>query len=167
MSPTIRAVIACVFFAAVGMWALHINQPSDIELLLAGYYAVLILNTFFSIRTISAFTPNNAIQMLFDTVLVLTYCALAFSLGSVAQFSAVSLFLFIFADGKYAHLRRLVAHKQFLWHKMQMNALGAALSLGALITAALGYPLSAAWFLFVAYALANVYLLGINPMYRL
>ncbi|HTR18468.1 MAG TPA: hypothetical protein VMH91_00590 [Candidatus Paceibacterota bacterium] len=164
---TLRAIMACAVFAVAGIVAFLYFPRANESLLLAGYYAVLVLNTFLSIKAFAAITPKNIVQSLFDAALVLTYIALAFSLGSVLQFSVVSWILFVLANAKYAHLERLVPQKEFLRHKMRINWLGALLSAGAFVIAAFGFPIPAAWALFCLYGLANIYLLGIDPMYRI
>lgn len=164
---TIKAVVACSAFAVAGVIGSSLLPSGTEAPILAGYYAVLVLNTFFSIRAFAAITPKNTVQGVFDGVLALIYIALACSFGSVLQFSAFSFVLFALAIGKYAHLNTLIARKNFLRRKMRINGLGALLSAVAFVTALMGFSTLAAWMLFVFFALANVYLLGINPMYRM
>jgi hypothetical protein len=168
MSGSVKASLACGVFAVAGIVGFLLTPHSGICIALSLYYAVLLLNTFFSVRTISALTPPSAAHTIFDALLALVYFALAASFGSVALFSIASLFLFAFADVKYAHLARLVpSYRDFLYKKMRINFFGALLSGAALFAAYIGYPEFAAWGLATVYALANAYLLGINPMYRL
>jgi hypothetical protein len=166
-SPTVKALSACLFFAAVGAFAWLRDPDSAVSIPLFIYFTVLLINTFFSIRAFSAITPQNTVQTLFDMVLAGIYCALAFSFGSALLFSGISTGLFLVAIGKYLHLSRLIAMPEFLARKIKINALGALLSFSALSVAAFGYADIAAWTLGTVFSLANVYLLVLNPMYRL
>jgi len=164
---TIKAIAACTAFTIAGVAGFIFFPHTNETLLLVGYYAVLVLNTFFSIKAFAAITPKNTPQALFDAVLVLIYIALALSFSSVIQFSVVSWGLFVLANVKYMHLEGLIPQKKFLQHKMRLNWLGAFLSGVAFAIALLGLALPAAWTLFVIFSIAQFYLLVINPMYRM
>lgn len=166
--PTLKAALACLFFTGAGAagW-LMTGAGSNEAFALLVYYIVLVINTFFSIRTFSDITPRNTVQTLFDGVLLVLYCALALSFGSVAVFAGVSAVLFAIAIAKYAHAGNAVAHRALLYRKMTLNALAGLLSLLTLSIALFGYPRIGAWVLGVVFALANIYVLAIKPMYRL
>ena len=165
---TIKAIAACAAFTIAGVIGFVFFSHTNETFLLVGYYAVIVLNTFFSIRAFAPITPKNVSQALFDAVLVLIYIALALSFRSIIQFSVVSWGLFVFANFKYMHLEALVPQqKEFLQHKMRINWLGAFLSAIAFALALLGFPLLAAWSLFVIFAIAQFYLLIIDPMYQM
>ena len=166
-SSTKKALFAVIFFASVGAFGWFQVADGYGSLPLLAYYAVLLINTFFSIRTLSAITPTNTVQTLFDVVLAALYCALALSFGSVLLFSGISASLFFIAIAKYVHLDRLIAKPKLLHRKIQINALGALLSLLAFGMATFGPIDISAWTLCVVFSLANIYLLAINPMYRL
>jgi len=168
MSPsTKKALFACLCFAAVGAFGWFRTADGSGSLPLLAYYAVLLINTFFSIQVLSAVTPKNAVQILFDVVLAALYCALAFSFGSVPLFSAISASLFLVAIAKYVHLDRRINMPKLLHRKIKINALGALLSLTAFGMATVGLTGISAWTLCIVFSLANIYLLVINPMYRL
>ena len=90
----VRAPLACGAFAVIALFTFFFFPPTNETLFLAGYYALLLLNTFFAIKTIAAITPEDIIQVCFEGVLALIYVALAFSLGSILWFSALSFALF-------------------------------------------------------------------------
>ncbi len=167
ISPLYRSLLACGIFAIAGALGWYFTSDGERSFPLVGYYAILVVNTFFSIKTFAAITPQNTTQDLADIVLVLIYIALAFSFSSVLLFSASSTMLFLVAIGKYVHLMMLITYRNFLRRKIRLNALGASLSLCALALALSGQPAEAAWLLFGLFAVANIYLLAINPMYRL
>ncbi|OGG79760.1 hypothetical protein A3A39_04550 [Candidatus Kaiserbacteria bacterium RIFCSPLOWO2_01_FULL_54_13] len=167
-SPTGKAWIACLLFALVGIvgWTKTGSGTTESFPLLL-FYGVLLVNTFFSIRAFSAITPANSIQIFFDAILVVVYCALAFSFGSAFLFSFVSGVLFVVSIAKYFHLKHLITLSSgLLQRKIKINALGALLSLFAFSVAAAGFSEAAAWILSAIFVLANIYLLAINPMYR-
>ncbi len=167
MSSSIRkAAGACVLFAAFGAAGWLWTEPDAGSLPLLGYYAVLVINTFFSIRALASITPRNTPQTLFDAALVCTYAALAFSFSSTILFLAISALLFMLSIAKYTHLNRLVSYPELLRRKITLNALAALLSGVMLAVAFTGYPDAATWALFVSFALPSIFL-QIIPVYRL
>ncbi len=167
MSPTQKSLLACTLFSLFGVigW-FYDGTMGGILLPLVLYYVVLVTNTFFSVRTFSAITPNNPIQLTFDVLLVFVYLWLAASFASVVMFSWASLGLFLIAVAKYVHLSGIIPPPPLLQKKIRINALSALLCASALVASALGFDYIAAWGLFLLFALANIYLLLINPMYR-
>lgn len=167
-SSTGKAVLACSVFACAAIFGCANSINGGIEWLpLFLYYVILIINTFFSIRTFSDITPSSTIQTIFDAALALSYCMLAFSFNSVSLFSGITVTLYFIALGKYAHLNRLINSPGLLRRKIRVNALGASLSICALGIAALGLNQIAAWVLCIVFLFANIYLLAINPMYQI
>jgi len=167
MTPVRKATLACLSFAGAGLFGwltTGVENVASVPLLV--YYAALLVNTFFSIRTFSAITPKNFVQTLFDVVAAIFYLVLAFSFASVPTFAAVSAGLFLLAVTKYVHLKGLIPSSALLHRKIMLNALAALLSLFALALTLLGFSVVAAWALGIIFALANSYLLLFNPMYR-
>jgi len=167
--PTTKALLVSVFFAVIGVYGFMTTTLFDnaLALPLGLYYATITINTFFSIQIFSAITPKDFWQIIFDATLVLSYCALAFSFGSVLTFSFISGILFLVAIGKYVHLNRLISFPAFLRRKIFIEKLGALLSFSTFIVAAFGFVALAAWILGGVFAIANVYFLVFRPMYRL
>lgn len=168
MSPsTGKALLASALFTGIGVWGWFTTAPGNAEAIPLGiYFAVLIVNTFFSIRLFAAITPKNSAQTLFDAALVGMYGALAFSFGSVTLFCSVLSAFFPLSIAKYVHLNRLITQPRLLPRKIRINILGCLLSLVALGIALIGLAPVAAWMLAGIFTIANVYLLFINPMYR-
>ena len=161
-----KAAIACLLFIGFGVFGwFRAVETFSLPLLL--YYVILVVNTFFSIRTFAPITPRNTVQTLFDIVLAILYLALALSFASVFFFSLISAALFLGAVGKYTHLLRLVAYPTLLRRKIRLNALAALLSAVVFCTAVAGFPEIAAWLLCIVFGLANIYVLVIRPMYRI
>ncbi len=167
-NPTVKAWAATVVFSFIGLWTLVYRAPQVPELLPQTiFYAVLVLNTFFSIRFYSALQPKNASQFLIDAVLVILYAVLALSLGRPVAFAYAALWLFMMAPQKYALMLGFVPHTVLLRNKILIDLSGTVLCAAILGATIAGYSLAAAWALAGLFVLANVYLLLIRPMYRL
>lgn len=162
-----KATTACLFFTGVGIAAWWVVGWTAVPPPLLAYYAALVLNSFFSIRTFAPLTPANAMQYALDAALVLVYFGLAFSMHSATLFSAVSAALFLISIVKYVHLQQLIESTPLLSRKIRLNMLAALLSSVSLGISLAGFPALAAWLLGTIFVLANVYLLAINPMYRI
>lgn len=159
-------LLVCALFSLFALAGVLFGEAPRTSLLL--YYCLLLLNTFFSVRVFSSITPPNALQAVFDAILVLIYAGLAFSFASVVNFTAISAGLFLISALKYVHLKRIVSSYQtLLQRKIRINGLGVLLSLGALAFALTGYSDAAGWLLCGVFALANFYVLFLKPMYRL
>ena len=167
-APSLRAQVACISFGIIAIAGWLFTHSGDTwSYALAGYYALLLLNTFFSIKVFTRITPPNIFQDRIDLVLAALYCILGCSFFSVALFCTVSSALFIIALMKYTHARTIVSAPILLYRKIRLNAGAAILCAAAATIAAYGYPAAAAWTLFISFAIANVYLLGVTNMYRL
>lgn len=165
-SPVVRATAACVLFSAFGVAGFAYsgaNIEAALPLLL--FYALLVFHSFFPVREFSSMATTSRAQFVFDAALVALYGLLAFSFASPRAFLAAALALFIVSVAKYAHLA-LRHSSPALTRKILWTSLGVAIIAASLCAALLGYEVIGAWTLAVAYGLANVYLLVINPMYE-
>jgi|SRR3989338_7544545 len=168
MIPTIKTSFFCGIFALLGVWTVFFRAPLTPELLPhVLFYTVLVINTFFSVQFYAAIQPKNVSQTLIDITLAVCYIALALSLGQPLPFALWALALFVAAPPKYALMLGLIPHTALLWRKIRIDLTGTAACAGLLAATLLGYPLLGAWVFAILFALANVYLLAIKPMYRL
>ena len=104
-NPTTRAVVATIFFSVVAGWSVLFHDvPWDITIPHLIFYAVLTINTYFSIRFYTDFTPESGAQTLIDGALVALYAALALTIGLPRTLAFLALVMFIVATMKYAHL---------------------------------------------------------------
>ncbi len=164
----IRATLATLFFIAAGVAALlFVAPPNEYVLPHSIFYAVLTLNTFFSIKLYATIQPNDQHQRIVDFLLVAAYVALAFSIGRAFEFSLVALILFIFATPKYAMMRGKIPHDALLRRKILIDLSGVAFTAVVFLGTIAGYPLESAWVLAIGFVIANIYHLVINPMYHL
>ena len=153
----LAGVVSALFYAIVSPFLL----PHFI------IYIVLVVNTFFSIRFWSALQPKDARQFLVDAVLVVTYLALAFSIGEPFYFALAALLLFTVAPLKYILMRGSTSHEALVEHKILLDSMGTFACIGLVAGLFLGSPLEVTWLFAIGFTLANIYLLFIHPMYRL
>ncbi len=167
-NPTVKTWTATIAFSLAGIIAiLFYALVSPVLLPHVIFYAVLVVNTFFSIRFFSRIAPENKSQFAIDTVLVLLYLALAFSMGNPFTFAFFALCLFIAASTKSPLLLLVIPQTNVLKRKILIDLMGTAACAAILGASIIGYPLEAAGAAAIGFTLANVYLLLINPMYRL
>jgi hypothetical protein len=160
-----RETVATVVFTLAGIAGLWFSDATLARLPNALFYAVLVLNTYFSVRFFTRLPPVDRDERLIDAILVAAYVVLAFSIGSPVRFAAVSMALFAAATAKYALLRGTLERTDILDRKITIDLLGLALCAATLLGAILGFPLASAWLQAGVFAAANVYLLAVRPMY--
>ncbi len=166
MTPQRRALVATILFSIVGFWSvLFHNVPWEFSIPHILFYAVLTINTFFSVRFFSAFTPESMFQSLVDGALAVSYVALALSIGIPVAFTVCALIIFTIAPMKYAHILGKTPHDKTLRKKILIDLMGTMMCVVVLVLTLCGMELDAAWLLAVMFAMANVYLLAIRPMY--
>ena len=166
--PTVKALLATAVFALLGAWTFLYRAPQTPELLpQAIFYVILVINTFLSIQFYSRIQPQNFSQQAMDAALFITYAALALSLGRPLEFVLANVCLFALAPFKYMLMVGLIPYDTLLKRKIRIDSSGTALSVLILIATLAGYALPGAWALAALFAIANVYLLLISPMYRL
>jgi hypothetical protein len=100
-------------------------------------------------------------------MLAFVYFFLAASFGNPPQFALCATVLFLIAAGKYTLMLYDIPHPHLLRRKIRIDLLGALLCAGVLAAMNLGWILYAGWALAVFFALANIYILGVRPLYRL
>lgn len=167
MNPKIRALSVTILFSVVGVWAILFHSvPWEYVVPHVLFYAILTLNTYFSVRFYTAFTPESAFQTGIDLALAGAYIALALSIGIPVAFSFFALLIFVVAPAKYAHLLGKTSHDATLRKKILIDLLGTIMCVGVLGLTLAGLEYKAAWILTGLFGIANLYLLGIRPMYR-
>ena len=133
------------------------------------FYAILVLNTYFSVRVFSTIAPrHNSIQKFIDCTVVILYLGLATQFENPLNFTILATMLFLACLIKYTLLTDLIPHRRtFLHRKIFLDWLGALLCILAVIGVAANYSyITTILFAFIN-ALANVYLLLIKPFYVL
>ncbi|MDZ4227337.1 MAG: hypothetical protein U1D26_02550 [Patescibacteria group bacterium] len=167
-NPSVRAFSATGVFAIAGILGFLYAPSTHFVWPDALFYAIILINTFFSIRFFTRITPPSRAQNLIDAALVVSYLALAFSLGHEWAFIFFALVVFIMAPIKYVLMLGVVPMESLLKKKLLIDLAGTVMCAAALIGAVLlDYPLTSAWAMAIIFTLANIYLLAIRPMYRL
>ncbi|MCC7004529.1 hypothetical protein IT397_01260 [Candidatus Nomurabacteria bacterium] len=165
----IKPIIATVIFALFGIYSsIFIVTDWKLSLPLVIFYFILTINTFFSIKLFTKIIdPKNVSQIVIDTILFCLYFLLAYKVDSYFWFSVVILALFIVAIVKYIFLLNLLQYQDLLNKKIFINSLGTVACILNYLFAAFDYGFQSAWALVIVFAVANIYLLVINPMYRI
>lgn len=167
-NPAVKTWTATIAFSLAGIISvLFYSVVSPFLLPHFIIYAVLVVNTYFSIRFWSALQPQDTRQLLIDAVLVLAYLALAFSMGEPVYFALAAFALFALAAFKYVLMRGRTSYEAVVERKIFIDALGAVACAVLILGMFLDYALEATWLFAIGFTLANVYLLAIKPMYRL
>jgi len=163
-----RAAGATSLFAAAGVASACRGSPDWVVSAPLGVaYALLVVNTYCSIRCFGAIIPPELrTQRLLDVVLGATYLALAGSLGDPVRFAAVGALLFAVATFKYALLLGRLDAAELLARKVRVDTVGTIVSVVALVVASRGYEQAAAWGLLGLNAAANLVVLWWKPLYR-
>ena len=168
MSHTMKAFLACgifIIFLVVSIYTM--SYTGDTALPIVIFYILLIVNTFFSVKLFDQIIPNLLSQKLIDTILVLLYAALAFTLGNAPLFTLVLACFFLVSSQKYVSLLGVVHQPTLLKRKICANILGALLGLIVLALILYGFTSYALWGLVAVFALANIYFFFISPLYKL
>ncbi len=166
LSSRIAALLISLGFLAVGIGAwLSLVPDSTTALPHALFYLILIANTYFSIAFFSRIDAATVPQRVLDVVLGANYLLLAASIGRPALFESIGSSLFALATIKYMLLVRIVNLK-VVRRKIRIDLFGCGLCAAALAGSLIGYRLESAWAMTVVFAIANVYLLILRPMYQ-
>lgn len=166
-SPIVKAWSASIFFSLAGLFSFAFVAP-DSEFLLPHviFYSILTINTFFSVRLFSPIQPKDISQAAIDALLLVLYVATALSIGQSLGFAFFALCIFIAAPLKYSLMLGGVPFKDLLKRKILIDFAGTILCTFVLGASLLGFELESAWALAVIFAVANIHLLFIRPMYR-
>jgi hypothetical protein len=169
-APPAKAILVCGLASATAIIGgalayLRLTDPVVLTALLS-FYVTLTINTYYSVKTFASITPSsNVIQNIMDTYLLLLYLLAGYSIGYPVQFWSITLVLFVSAPIKYFHLRSLVDRPKLIRRKMLLDLLAAALVASALAGTVLLNVTGSATLTAATFAIANVYLLYIEPMY--
>jgi hypothetical protein len=167
MRPETKATLLSISCSAAGIasWT-WIVPHSQTALPHAVFYTVLLVNTYFSIYTLSRLCASAPYQRLIDIVLVVNYFLLATAIGRPVLFESLSASLFALATLKYAFVAIVVRHFVFK-RKLAIDALGLGLCITAVVGSCSDYSRETAWLTAAIFLVANVYLLTLRPMYQI
>lgn len=99
----------------------------SLSAILIVFHAILLLNTYFSIRCFSSIPESSSRpQTMVNTMLVLLYLLLAAELGSALRYMIVLIAMFVVASVKYAMLLSAKNYSQLLKRKIRLDLLCAS-----------------------------------------
>jgi len=164
-----RALFATALFTAAGIiaWPLFVYDW-HISLPLAIFYALLVVNAYPSVRLFSSIVPQeDGKHALADIILAVSYLCIAASIGQPQQFAICTLVMFMIAAAKYTLMLYDIPHPHLLQRKIRADLLGALLCAGILAFMNLGFVYYAAWGMTALFAVANIYVLAVKPLYKI
>jgi hypothetical protein len=163
-----RALLAAITFGAYGVVSVLMRRPDEsIALPLGLAYALLVLNTYYSVRCFSPLSARGGRrQWWIDGALVVAYAALAANLGNPRAFMLGAALLFTVATLKYVELVEAGGSHAALIPKLRVDVAGILFCLGGLALVIAGHAHAAAWVMAGVSAAANLYLVCVRPLYR-
>jgi hypothetical protein len=157
-----------VLFFLVGLWLIRDQVPQN--LLVIVFHGILLINTFFSIECFGKMTPPGLrSQRVIDGLLVLLYAVLPLTFALPSLYILLVVLLFLVASLKYTLLLGVVSDIKLLRRKISIDLGGALWNFFIFIIGGIGLlPVDLLlWIWVIVFALLNVYLLKIKPMYCL
>ncbi len=168
MRPQTKASsVSIIFLIAGALFALIRITDLGQSLPMLIVYAVLLVNTFFSVRIFSAITPPSSIQKTCDAGLFFIYLLTAWEFGSPKGFAFAFLLLFIVACVKYSFLLYETSHPKLIKRKILVDLSGALAGALTLCGIMAGYQYASLWSLAIVFSFANVFLFFVQPLYQL
>jgi len=132
------------------------------------FYTLLVLNTYFSVRTFASITPHEHLgQRCMDALLGIWLLLAPLSFNTPIYFVLVTTALFITATIKYIFLAPIVGFSRLLYMKIRIDALGILLCSLALLGVLAGYAYYATAVWSFIFFMANIYVLWWEPHYHL
>lgn len=164
-----RARLAVSVFALVGGLAVATRiQDAAASLPLVAFYVNLLVNTYFSVACFTTLTPrDDRRQQVLDAAIGGIYLVLPFSFANPERFALVTALLFGTSLIKYALLLDGFSDPPRLRRKLIANSCGLLSCLLVLVGIKADYPSLTTTIWAAGYVLVNIYLLKINPLYRL
>jgi hypothetical protein len=154
-----------------GLWALGaaffiVDRPGSAPLVI--FYALLLFNTYFSVRTFATITPKgHKGQAFMDFVLGLFLFVLPLYFGEPLLFTVLMATLFGVATVKYIFLESIIGSSRLITQKARIDSLGTLLCLFAVAGILLGYVFWTTVLWTIIFLIANIYVLWVRPIYRL
>ena len=161
------------FWSAAGLslWTVlvAIARPPDWRLAwpLVVFDLFLLVNTFYSIRTFATLIPIRFGQAVFDLAMASCIVLNPLAFNYPMHFALLNLLLFILASFKYILAIRIIGLSETLYRKILLDMLGVAVIFAVVVAMWRGYVFPAAVLGTIAFVGANIYILWINPVYRI
>ena len=163
-----RAVAVTVVFGIIFLISLNSIVDWTVSWPLVVFYAALLTNTYFSVRSFASITPKEHLgQQLIDAALAACMFLMVLNFNSVLNFTTLATLLFIVATLKYVLLTRLAGYSKLLYMKIRIDTLGILFCFLAVLGTLSGYGSQTSIIWSVVFVLANFYVLWWKPHYRL
>lgn len=163
-----RAIAATIVLGIIAFISLNSIIDLAKSWPLVVFYAALLTNTYFSVRSFASITPKEHLgQQLIDAALVACMLLLVLNFNSILNFTILATLLFIVATLKYVFLTRLAGYSKLLYMKIRIDTLGILFCFLAVIGTLWGYGRQVSVIWSIVFILANIYVLWWKPHYRL
>lgn len=170
LSPRIKTTIAITVFscAALISFVSHLGSLS-VTLPLFIFYVLFLINSYISIKLFfGIIPPRMKSQTYIDLFLAVVYIALAWNFANPTLFAFLLVLFFLFGSMKYVFLIHTITnHPTLIRRKIIANILASTLGLLTLGGILLGYEQASMWGLVIVFALANIFIFFISPLYKL
>lgn len=163
-----RAATVTVVFGIIALISLNSIIDWAESWTLVVFYATLLTNTYFSVRSFASITPKKHLgQQLIDAALAACMFFMVLSFNSILNFTILATLLFIIATLKYVLLTNLAGYSKLLYMKIRIDTLGALFCFIAVLGTLFGYGSQVSIIWAIVFVLANFYVLWLEPHYRL
>lgn len=163
-----RTTAVTIVFGIVAIISMNLIIDWTVSWPLVVFYATLLTNTYFSVRSFASITPREHLgQQLIDATLAACMFLMALSFNSVLNFTILATLLFIVATLKYVFLTQLAGYSKLLYMKIRIDALGILFCFLAVLGVLFGYGSQTSIIWSAVFVLANFYVLWWKPHYRL
>ncbi len=163
-----RAAAVTIVFGVIALISLNSIVDWVESWPLVVFYATLLTNTFFSVRSFASITPREHLgQQLIDAALAACMFLLVLNFNSILNFTILATLLFIIATLKYVFLTQLAGYSKLLYMKIRIDALGILFCFLAVLGTLSGYGSQTSIIWSAVFILANFYVLWWEPHYCL
>lgn len=163
-----RALGTALGFSVLALWAVFYVHDWHNSWPLVLFYALLIFNTYFSVKTFASITPHeNLLQHAIDMLLGLCLFVIPFQFNSPLHFALWMTLLFIVAALKYILLIPIAGYSRLLYIKIRIDSLGVLMCFLGLWGILSGYAYISTVIWVAIFFLANLYVLWLKPHYGL
>ncbi len=163
-----RALATVVVFGLWGVGAAYFILDWQTAWPLVLFYALLILNSYYSVRAFASITPREHLgQQGMDILLCLWLALLPLNFNTPLNFVLLMSMLFVTATLKYVLLLPVAGYSRLLYAKIRVDTLGILLCFLALLGILWGYAFWTTVLWSLIFFISNIYVLWWEPHYHL
>lgn len=167
MQPTFKSLTLDVVLtlALIASWILTKPVPL-IAIPLSIFYALLVFNTYFSVKFFARIIRPSFPQSIMDCLLIILYLLMAWNIGNSLLFGITLTVFFTLATLKYVQLMGILGKARLLRRKIAADCMGIFLGPALVLGIIYGHEIASLWILVIIFGLANIWTLRISPLYR-